>query len=103
MSTADDDDLTDDSGDSHDPPLGPRLTPELGGRLRSIREEIYGKHGAPMLAEALGITSRGWLEAESQGEIAPDILLRFLVLTGAHPHWLLTGVGPVYLKRMNQS
>ncbi len=78
---------------------GPSAQSELGTRLRTIRQDVYGQHGAPMLAAALGLTSRAWLQAEMQGDLASDVLLRFLVLTGAHPHWLLTGVGPVYQKR----
>ena len=31
---------------------------DLAERLREIREELYGKHGAQFLADALGIRSR---------------------------------------------
>ena len=50
---------------------------ELGIRLRAIRLEIYGQHGAPMLASVLGLSSRAWLEAEAQGDLAAEAMLRF--------------------------
>ena len=86
-------------GGEPDPGTGLESQSELGKRLRVIRQEVYGQHGVPMLADVLGLNSRDWLEAETQGNLAADVLLRFMVLTGAHPHWLLTGLGPVYQKR----
>lgn len=87
------------SGPEPEPRAGISSKLELGSRLRAIRLEIYGQHGAPMLALALGFSSRAWLEAESQGAISAESMLQFLVLTGAHPHWLLTGEGPTYQRR----
>ena len=33
----------------------PSVRAHLSGRLRLVREELYGEHGIPMLAEALGL------------------------------------------------
>jgi hypothetical protein len=65
-------------------------------RLRQIRVELYGEDGGPMLAEALHLPFRTWLNYEA-GVTAPAlVVLRFIVLTGACPHWLLTGEPPRY-------
>ncbi len=58
-------------------------------RLRRIRVELYGEDGGPMLAEALDLPFRTWHRYES-------VILRFIALTGACPHWLLTGELPQY-------
>jgi hypothetical protein len=76
-----------------------RLNDVLAGRLRSIRLERYGEHGAPLLAEALGIPVRAWVRYES-GEPTPGlILLRFIEVVGVETHWLLTGEGRKYRVR----
>ena len=69
----------------------------LAQRVREIREEGYGEHGGPMLAEALNLPFRTWLNYESGATIPAQVILRFMELTGAHPHWLLTGEGVRYL------
>jgi hypothetical protein len=70
---------------------------ELAGRLREIREEIYGLDSIPVLSEALGIPAWTWSNFESGVVIPGLLLLRFMALTGAHPRWLLTGEGPKFL------
>ncbi|GIW89222.1 MAG: hypothetical protein KatS3mg108_3546 [Isosphaeraceae bacterium] len=68
----------------------------LGERVRRIREELFGVHGAPLLASELGIPLRRWLEFEAGQEIPAEQLLRFIQLTDADPHWLLTGEGDCF-------
>ncbi len=67
---------------------------EIAGRLRVVRRELFGEHGGPLLAAKLGIPFRVWVDYESGVSVPGDVLLRFLVLTGTCPHWLLTGEHP---------
>jgi hypothetical protein len=67
-------------------------------RVRQIRVELYGENGGPMLAEALQVPFRTWANYESGIAMPALIMLRFIVLTGACPHWLLTGEPPQYSK-----
>lgn len=71
----------------------------LGHRVREIRLELYGNHGGPLLAGALGIPF--WrLMTYEQGQVIPaQTILKFIETTGAHPHWLLTGEGMKYEHR----
>ncbi len=69
----------------------------LALRVKWIREDLFGSNGGPLLAEALHVPFREWLDYE-QGETIPaQVLLRFLELTEANPRWLLTGQGDTYL------
>jgi hypothetical protein len=70
---------------------------DLASRVREIREELFGEHGGPLLAEGLRIPFRTWLNYETGCTIPAQIILRFIELTEAHPHWLLTGEGGKYL------
>ena len=65
-------------------------------RVRQIRVELYGENGGPMLAEALHVPFRTWANYESGVAMPALVMLRFIVLTGACPHWLLTGEAPQY-------
>jgi hypothetical protein len=65
----------------------------LAERVSEIRRERYGESGAPMLAEALGLPTRTWLNYEVGVTIPAEVILRFIEVTGADPHWLLTGLG----------
>jgi hypothetical protein len=68
----------------------------LARRLREIREDVYGDDGIPILAKALGIPDQAWSNYES-GVVLPALMVLALIeLTGADPHWLLTGEGPRY-------
>jgi len=71
----------------------------LARRIREIREDLYGEHGGPMLAEALGLPFRTWYNYEAGCTIPAHSILRFIEVTDAHPHWLLTGEGERYLSR----
>jgi hypothetical protein len=69
----------------------------LATRVRVIREDLYGLHGGPCLAEGLRVPFRTWVEYESGETIPALIILRFIEVTSANPHWLLTGEGNRYL------
>jgi hypothetical protein len=73
-----------------------RKNAALSGRIREIREELYGEEGGPELARALGISWRTWANYEAGVLMLGIVLLRFIERTGADPHWLLTGEGPRY-------
>ena len=71
----------------------------LARRIREIRHDLYGENGTPGLAEALNLPARTWLNYE-QGVTMPGVvLLQFLDITGADPHWLLTGEGDRVMTR----
>jgi hypothetical protein len=69
----------------------------LARRIREIREELYGEHGGPLLADALELPFRTWHNYEAGCTIPAQSILRFIEVTDAHPHWLLTGEGDKYL------
>jgi hypothetical protein len=68
----------------------------LSARVSEIRRELYGEHGAPLLAQALGLPARTWLNYEMGVAIPGLVLLHFIEITHAHPYWLLTGEGEKY-------
>jgi hypothetical protein len=72
---------------------------ELARRIRQIREESFGEHGGPLLADALQLPFRTWLNYEGGCTIPAQVILRFIEVTDAHPHWLLTGEGSKYVMR----
>ncbi len=65
-------------------------------RLRQIRVDLYGENGGPMLAEALQLPFRTWANYESGITVPALVMLRFIMLTGVCPRWLLTGDPPRY-------
>jgi hypothetical protein len=71
----------------------------LSRRLREIRQEIFGEHGGPELARRLGLPARSWYNYETGVTVPAEVLLDFIEQTGAHPTWLLTGVGPRFRDR----
>ena len=73
------------------------LKSDLAGRLREVRVALYGENGGPLLAEALGIPFRTLHNYETGCTIPAHSILRFIELTGVHPHWLLTGRGEQFL------
>jgi hypothetical protein len=68
----------------------------LASRLRKVRLELYGEHGLPLLAEALEIPARIWVQYECGITIPLVDLLRFIAVSGVRPYWLLTGEGRKY-------
>jgi hypothetical protein len=73
---------------------------DVAARMREIRVALYGEHGGPLLAESLGIPF-GTLHHYELGRrsIPAHAILRFIEVTGAHPHWLFTGDGERFLDR----
>lgn len=69
---------------------------ELAGRIRTLREELYGEHGGPTLARLLEIPARTLYNYETGATIPAEILLRLIDLTGVRPAWLLRGEEPQY-------
>jgi hypothetical protein len=74
------------------------LKSELAHRIREIRIDLYGQNGGPLLARALAIPFRTLHNYESGCTIPAPTILRFIELTKAHPHWLLTGDGERFLE-----
>jgi hypothetical protein len=70
----------------------------LAGRVREIRRQLFGEQGGPLLAEALGLPERTWRNYEAGVTIPAPVILRFIELCGASPHWLLTGEGRPLLR-----
>jgi hypothetical protein len=70
---------------------------EIARRVREIRVDLYGEQGAPFLATAIHLPTPTWLNFEAGCTIPAQVILRFIDLTSANPHWLLTGRGAKYL------
>jgi hypothetical protein len=70
----------------------------LTRRICEVREDLYGPHGARSLAEALELPPETWANYEWGVCIPAEVILRFIEVTGADPHWLLTGQGEPYTK-----
>jgi hypothetical protein len=68
----------------------------LARRVREIREELFGVHGGPLLADALRLPFRTWHHYECGCTIPAQVILRFIEETKASPRWLLTGEGDKY-------
>jgi hypothetical protein len=66
---------------------------DLARRVRAIGAELHGEHGGPLLAQALQLPFRTWHDFEGRSTIPALSILRFIEVTDAHPHWLLTGEG----------
>jgi hypothetical protein len=72
---------------------------ELAERLREIREDLYGEHGAQFLADGLEVPLQTWMNYES-GVMPPALVLLQLIVTAhVNPDWLLTGQGDKYDQR----
>ncbi len=72
---------------------------DLSQRVRTIREELFGENGGPVLAEEIGVPFRTWMNYEDGCTIPAPAILRFIEVTNADPHWLLTGEGRPYRTR----
>lgn len=66
---------------------------DLAARVRETRIALYGEHGGPLMAEAMGVTFRTLHAYELGKQIPATFILKFIELTGVDPHWLLTGQG----------
>jgi hypothetical protein len=69
---------------------------DLAARLREIREDLYGEHGAQFLADDLGVPLQTWMNFESGVIIPAKIVLKLIVATNVNPGWLLSGKGEKY-------
>ena len=76
---------------------------EIRARIRIIRGEVYGEPGIPALAKDLGIPPRTWENFEAGVAMPATVLLRFIILTGCDPHWLLTGEGQRFRGRFGSA
>ena len=77
------------------PTLHRSATARLAARIKAIRGEMFGgPDGVAEIAAAFGLPTRTWAHYESGVTMPATILLAFIELTGANPHWLLTGNGP---------
>lgn len=72
---------------------------DLAHRVREVREDLYGEHGAQFLADALGLPLRTWANYEQGVTIPAEFILKLIDMTRVSPHWLLTGRGPKYPER----
>jgi hypothetical protein len=72
---------------------------DLARRIREVREDLYGEHGGPLLAERLRIPFRTWHNYEAGCTIPAPTILRFIEVTHANYYWLLTGEGEKYQPR----
>ena len=68
---------------------------QLARRIRVIRVERYGE-GVGDLAVGLGIPAATWRNYEAGVTMPATLMLRFVLLTGVSPAWLLTGDGRRY-------
>lgn len=75
------------------------LQASLARRVREIRRALVGEDGGPLLAEALDLPARTWLNYEAGVMIPATVILRFIEISGASPHWLLTGEGEPLVER----
>jgi hypothetical protein len=73
-----------------------RLKIAIADRLREVRHERFGPAGVSVLATALGLPVRTWLNYEEGVTIPGQVLLRFMAATDVDAHWLLTGEGRKY-------
>jgi hypothetical protein len=76
-----------------------QLLAGLAQRVREIREDLYGPHGARSLADDLELPAETWANYERGVIIPAQVILAFIEVTGAAPHWLLTGAGERYTSR----
>jgi hypothetical protein len=81
----------------------PSTPDDLTSRIRLIRRETYGEDGIADLAKALGLPTQTWRNVEDGVRIPGEFILRFLLLTGAEVHWLLTGEGDKYRSRRDRA
>ncbi len=74
---------------------------QLAQRIREIRQDLYGENGVEAVARALNVPPATWVNYEHGVTMPADVVLRFLDLTGADPHWLVTGEGERLSIRMS--
>src|SRR3954463_16426159 len=80
-----------------------QLQADLAGRVREVREDLYGEHGAQFLADALGLPLGTWANYERGVTIPAVVILQLIDATGVSPGWLLSGHGPKYHPREREA
>lgn len=65
----------------------------VSGRLRHVRETVFGARGRAAFARALGISPSTYNYYEKGRVPPPDLLARAAEVTGAGLEWLVTGQG----------
>jgi hypothetical protein len=73
-----------------------QLQADLALRVREVREDFCGEHGAHFLADDLGLPLGTWANYERGVTIPAEVILRLIEITRVRPRWLLTGRGPKY-------
>ncbi len=74
-----------------------RSSVDLAFRVREIRQERFGEHGGPLMAEQMGVPFRTWVDFEAGYPIPALTILRLVEVTRVNSDWLLTGRGDKYL------
>jgi hypothetical protein len=74
-------------------------TATLARRAREIRRALVGEDGGPLLAEALDLPAHTWRSYEAGVSIPATVILRLIEISGASPHWRLTGEGEPFWER----
>jgi predicted transcriptional regulator len=69
---------------------------DLAARLREVREDMYGEHGAQFMADALGISLRTWTNYEAGVVMPAKVILQLIDTMNVNPRWLLSGSGEKY-------
>jgi hypothetical protein len=77
---------------------GPSIRAQIGARLREALWSRFGEEGALAACEKVGVSTRTMLDYEAGAAMPPETLLRFLVLLGINPAWLLNGRGPQFVR-----
>ncbi len=62
-------------------------------RICELRRDLYGENGVEAVARALDLPPQTWRNYERGVTMPAHVILEFLDVTGADPHWLLTGEG----------
>jgi hypothetical protein len=69
---------------------------DLAHRVREVREDFDGEHGAQLLADSLDLPLRTWLSYERGVVMPAEVILKLSEITRVRPGWLLTGREPKY-------
>ncbi|WP_422930646.1 XRE family transcriptional regulator [Singulisphaera sp. PoT] len=85
------------------PKVRVNIKASVSRRLREVRQDLFGEHGGPELARRLGLPARTWYNYETGVTVPAEVLLAFIDQTGANPSWLLSGIGPKFVQRMDAS
>ena len=85
------------------PEIRVNVKAQVSGRLREIRQELFGDHGGPDLARRLNLPARTWYNYETGVTVPAEVLLGFIDQTGANPRWILTGEGAKFWQEFDDS